>query len=972
MTMLSVTVPFRIRYSLPLVYILFATRLVVAQSVYEVDARYPVHPLDSHLLVVADPSGSLTDEQLLSDSSLSWQPLSTLPFYTDVGTVYHTRLRLRTRDTLSGWRLLAEDHSYNDVAWIRGNGRMVARAYADRSLLWERTSGADVSEEERDLPGHRSHNQVRFTLPPDSTVTLLTSISANSFGVFPRFNITLRAPDYLNFHPPVGGGAYWNIFLVGATTVVFLYQFLLFAFLREPVYGWFSLWLLLSTITQAMTTGFEPVDWLGLSGFHSRFVIQLIVPHAMAFTFWFFGRAFLHARERYPAIDRWILLLVIFGSLHILVSVVYLLGWDPVVYITQFGYNYERLALLSACGLALAVRISLLDDPLARIFGVGAGLGSLCILIGALWSLRLFRVSFDPYAASIWVQIVVYCFGLAYRRSLRVKRERETAVIAERQRGEIDRLEDLDRVKTKFFANVSHEFRTPLSLIRGPLELAKDRADHLREHFDAFQLTRADYRTIRHNTERLEALVDQLLTLAELQNGGQYLKILEGDIVAFVRKSVMAFTSLAEGNNVALGVSLPPARRPCWYDADRLETIVVNLVANAIKFAGAPGRVSVSLAFDGDFTVLEVSDNGPGIPADEIEHIFDRFYRVEGTGEVGSGIGLALTKELVVAYGGTIAVRSLHGQGSTFRTRLPVTQDALPEGSVILPPSLPNPGPSSSPEARPTPTDNSQTAAKQLPTVLVVEDDHDLAAFIRDVLSPFYHLLHAGEGGAAIRIAVDTTPDLILTDIMMPGMDGIAFCHAIRNNSKTSHIPVIMLTAKADQASVNAGLNQGADDYLTKPFDPRELKMRISNQLASRRRLYEHLRSAALTLLPDIDATSLDDRFVEAVTTAIRDRLDDDRLSVADIARKIGYSRSQLTRKLKSVVGKTPSQLIKEMRLHEAHRRLERGSGSVSEIAYAVGYGNLSYFAKSYRKQFGYTPSETRNQKENPSSPVAD
>ena len=571
--------------------------------------------------------------------------------------------------------------------------------------------------------------------------------------------------------------------------------------------------------------------------------------------------------------------------------------------------------------------------------------------------MRIVRVPIDPFGTAVLVQIMIYSVGLAYRRSLNRKREREAELTALRDRSEIARMRDLEDVKARFFANVSHEFRTPLTLISGPLEQAYDRMTGNERDGGAISLTSRDYSILRSSVDRLRKLVDQLLALSQLESGKVFLKLRKGGVVSFIRRQVLAFVSLAEQGNVSLDTCFPDENRDAFYDADKLETIVVNLVANAIKYAPGRGRVSVKLAMEEAYITLEVTDNGPGIPPDQLDHIFERFYRVDGTGVEGSGIGLALTKELVDVYGGTISVSSAVGKGTTFRLRLPCALTTLPPGVLADEAAR-------IPEMRPAlpdlsdRTDKREFAGDGDAVVLVVEDSPELRDFIAAVLSPHYQVLEATDGEAGERMALEHVPDLVVSDVMMPKKDGFALCHALKNNPKTNHVPVILLTAKADRQSTLSGLNQGADDYLSKPFDPKELRLRIRNLLEARERIWQHFQSLDLTLLPDVDDRSVEDRFLQQVIGCIKNRLADEALSVDQLAREVGYSRSQLTRKVKALTGKTPNKLISEMRLHEARRLLRKRAGSVSEIAYSVGFSNLSYFAKSFRSEFGSLPSE--------------
>ena len=928
---------------------------LVGQDVYRIDPAYPVHPFRNFLEVLPDAGRELSVSRLAGDTTLSWQPYSSLSARLDPGQRYHARIKVVSREALADWQLHWEDGMYRDIAWVRGNGSAEAWAFADGELLWHRTTGADQFT--RDLGGPQVLDRVRFTLPANRTVVLYLTVSGNAFGMMPNLNLTLRAPEYVHHQPMYPDGPLYNAFNFGLTSIIFLYHLLLFVFLRERVYGWFALWLLLCAITQGMTIGLEPTRWLLPLSAHARFLGWLVIPHAMLFTFWLFGRSFTESRSRYPWLDRAMLCLPVGMLLQIAVEVGYVVLFDPPISLTGFAFHYPLILLYALTGCAIALGLIWKPDPLARLFGAGALAGSLLIAIGSLWAMRIVRVPIDPFGTAVLVQIMIYSVGLAYRRSLNRKREREAELTALRDRSEIARMRDLEDVKARFFANVSHEFRTPLTLISGPLEQAYDRMTGNERDGGAISLTSRDYSILRSSVDRLRKLVDQLLALSQLESGKVFLKLRKGGVVSFIRRQVLAFVSLAEQGNVSLDTCFPDENRDAFYDADKLETIVVNLVANAIKYAPGRGRVSVKLAMEEAYITLEVTDNGPGIPPDQLDHIFERFYRVDGTGVEGSGIGLALTKELVDVYGGTISVSSAVGKGTTFRLRLPCALTTLPPGVLADDAAR-------IPEMRPAlpdlsdRTDKREFAGDGDAVVLVVEDSPELRDFIAAVLSPHYQVLEATDGEAGERMALEHVPDLVVSDVMMPKKDGFALCHALKNNPKTNHVPVILLTAKADRQSTLSGLNQGADDYLAKPFDPKELRLRIRNLLEGRERIWQHFQSLDLTLLPDVDDRSVEDRFLQQVIGCIKNRLADEALSVDQLAREVGYSRSQLTRKVKALTGKTPNKLISEMRLHEARRLLRKRAGSVSEIAYSVGFSNLSYFAKSFRSEFGSLPSE--------------
>ena len=349
---------------------------------------------------------------------------------------------------------------------------------------------------------------------------------------------------------------------------------------------------------------------------------------------------------------------------------------------------------------------------------------------------------------------------------------------------------------------------------------------------------------------------------------------------------------------------------------------------------------------------------------EEVKHIFDRFYRVEGFEETGSGIGLALTKEMVDLHNGQISVNSRINEGTTFKVRLPYTLKSLPQDIVVVSPhqtieysetTLEDVFSENILESLPR---NGQSISHNLSVALVVEDNEDLRMYISEILQDRYKILFAEDGMKGERMALEHIPDIILSDVMMPKKDGYAMCHDLKTNQKTSHIPLIMLTAKAGQDNKIEGLTQGADVYLTKPFNADELLLHIKNLIDAKKNLWAHFKSLDFSIIDDLDVASIDDKFLQKVVSVIKSNLDNEQFSVENLAGQVGFSRAQLHRKIKALTNKSANQLIVEIRLNEARRMLEKKLGSVSEIAYSVGYSNLSYFTKSFKEKFGLLPSK--------------
>uniref|UniRef100_UPI003566C64E hybrid sensor histidine kinase/response regulator transcription factor n=1 Tax=Muriicola sp. TaxID=2020856 RepID=UPI003566C64E len=418
--------------------------------------------------------------------------------------------------------------------------------------------------------------------------------------------------------------------------------------------------------------------------------------------------------------------------------------------------------------------------------------------------------------------------------------------------------------------------------------------------------------------------------------------------------------SVAEQRNISFTTHFPREMDQAYYDKDKLEKILSNLLSNSFKFTPPGGSVRVDVNSSQKALVIEISDSGSGMSKKDVDRIFDRFYRVEGTEVEGSGIGLALTKELVDLHRGQISVHSEKGRGTTFRVRIPIELEELPKAVKIEQSVREEETVSVANTGRVTAKTELQEPVhdKDREVVLLVEDNEDLSVFIREVLSPRFEVISAKDGLQGERLAFEHIPDLIVSDVMMPKKDGYELCNTLKTNIKTSHIPIIMLTAKAGQANKLAGLTQGADAYLTKPFDPDELLLRAENLIQSRKKIWEHFKTLEFVELADLKINAVDDQFLQKVIQVIKDNLDNESLSVEDIASEVGFSRAQLHRKLKALTNKSAGQLLGEMRLNKAKVMLQNKAGSVSEVAYSVGYSNLSYFTKSFKQKFGVLPSK--------------
>ncbi len=524
---------------------------------------------------------------------------------------------------------------------------------------------------------------------------------------------------------------------------------------------------------------------------------------------------------------------------------------------------------------------------------------------------------------------------------------------------ETDKLSEIDHLKSRFFANISHEFRTPLTLILGPLEQflqGKLKGDVK----DTFKIS---YRYAK----RLQRLINQLLDISKLEAGRMALHVREENIIPFLKGIVFSFASLAERKNIGLEFYSSQDSILIFFDRDKIDKIMTNLLSNALKFTKENGTITVTAGItEKNMAEITVADSGIGISAHHLPKIFDRFYQVGATnlakGE-GTGIGLALTRELVELHHGEITVASRENEGTTFRIYLPQGKDHFQPDEIIekLSESLITDPVMTFSESDIDDSDVVETVANRpeaAPIILLVEDNQDVRNYIREYLKEQYRIAEAGDGVEGLRLAIELIPDIIISDVMMPNMDGFEFCNKIKTDERTSHVPVILLTAKASLKSRVDGLETGADDYLTKPFNVQELQIRIRNLIEQRKKLRERF-SREVTLQPsEIAITSTDEKFLLRVIEVIEQHIAEPEFDTHVLARESGFSRSQLNRKLRALTDQSPREFIRIIRLKRAAQLIAQKAGNVTEIAYDVGFNSISHFAKRFKEFYGVLPSE--------------
>lgn len=555
-----------------------------------------------------------------------------------------------------------------------------------------------------------------------------------------------------------------------------------------------------------------------------------------------------------------------------------------------------------------------------------------------------------PWAWAIYAILAVVCIWII----VRIAGKRERRLLEQRNREEDRRKqEELNRMKFRFFTNVSHDLRTPLSLIVSPLE------DMLKESTDKRQTKRLNL--MRNNALRLLSLVNQLLDFRKAEEADLHLNPSEGDIVGFARNVCTSFISLSDRKDINLTFYSDRERIDLLFDCDKMEKILMNLLGNAFKFTPAGGRIDLAIGHGGeDMSKLriQVSDTGIGIKDKDKEHIFERFYQVDDDGEshpgTGSGIGLSMVSEYVRLHDGTIRVVDNIDRGSVFIIELPIRHSdsrTFDRGTAVYSDKTT----ASEPDGTPDNPSANQERGNRRKTALIVDDNADMTEMLKDSLDNIYEVRTAKDGREALKIAKETKPDIILTDVMMPNMNGMELCRALKEDSETVNIPIIIITAKHDLGVKLEGLTIGADDYITKPFNLDVLRLRM-------RRLIElNAKGARRTLIepePDnIKITPLDEKLIEKAMKYVSQNLTRPELSVEELSEALGMSRVSLYKKIKQITGKAPIEFIRIIRLKRAAQLLRESQMNISEIAYQTGFNNPKVFSRYFKEEFGILPS---------------
>ncbi|MGQ1908693.1 hybrid sensor histidine kinase/response regulator transcription factor [Marinifilum sp. RC60d5] len=509
-------------------------------------------------------------------------------------------------------------------------------------------------------------------------------------------------------------------------------------------------------------------------------------------------------------------------------------------------------------------------------------------------------------------------------------------------------LQSISKMKSKFFSSISHEFRTPLTLIKGPVEKQLRKA--------CKEEDRTDFSLILRNSDRLLSLVDQLLSLSKIDAGQFKIKAQEGDLSTILKGISNSFTYQALEKNITYQLDINETGK-VWFDRNIVEIIFTNLLSNAFKFVPGNGEVQVNVLAFNDHLKIAVRNSGCSLSDEELLHIFDRFYRAGENETQGTGIGLSLVKELCTLYRAPIKVSCSNNQIIEFNLVLPSTKEHFKSNEISLAPIVQQP----IQEIVQLPNINEADTEKKLgdlPVLLIVEDNSDMRKYIRTYFVNKYKILEAEDGEIGIKMALDNIPDLIISDIMMPNISGVELCSTLKEDHKTNHIPIILLTAKVGDDNELDGLNSGADDYIVKPFNAQSLLVKVERLINTRKELQKKYQNELVISPLNLVFESEEEKFATCLQEVLEKHLPDPNFSVDQFCELTLMSRTQLHRKLKALTGLSATAFIRTQRVKMASKLLLKSETSISEVCYSTGFNDTSYFSKCFKEIQGCTPSE--------------
>ncbi len=913
--------------------------------------------LQTHIFVLNDTISDFSIEEITRpDLQNRFLPPSKITQKIKSNTVYWSKLQIENK--------LANANEHLEwVFSISNTFTKLTLFYQDENGQWiAEINGSSEQISKKKFVPTKTGNWFKLAFPPGKVVTLYFQGENERIGIPPKFQANIQPID--SFYDNLIESKIWSTLFVGFLAMMLIYNLLNFIFIKDSSYLYYSGYLFM-VLTYTSYISDDLKDWIGdfvfvkNPNYLSFFKISLYVG---LMSYLSFIRSFLDLEHLLPKWDRYFRFLIWLGLPLIFVFVFLAI---------RYNFNYlidDRITVVYI--LLVSISAMIFIYPLWKTKdkkGIFITTGIAILSLGFILTLHS-RMTQIPFTVSYLkmgtlLEILIFSMGLAYRNRQQIVDKqlsdfalRESQLLQAQDHLEAERLKELNEFKSSFFTNVSHEFRTPLTVILGMTDrLSSSENDASKSHQLAL---------IKRSGENLLHLINQILDLAKLESKTLKFNYIQGDIISYLRYITESLHSLANAQNLMLRVESEEVVIVMDYDPERMLQIVYNLLSNAINFTPSGGQIVLRVGTQDSRLHISVTDSGVGIPEAELPYLFDRFYQAKNqhhskTG--GTGVGLSLVAQLINVMEGTISVESKLGHGSTFHVNLPITNNGVFE-EIGTRKTLSNLALSS---IKQIPTQDIYSITNDLnhPHVLVIEDNADVVEYLKACLQDNYVLDYAYNGSAGVEKATVNIPDLIICDVMMPEKDGFEVVEILKNDERTSHIPMILLTAKADLSSRIKGLKEGADAYLSKPFNQEELLVTVSNLLSTRKKLQEKYQQKIFNKeLPpaNVESINLEDIFLKNVMAVIEDNYSKDDFGLPQLCQKVGMSRSQLFRKMKALTDIAPSDLIRKHRLNKAKSLLVSGDANVSEAAWNVGFKDPSYFSKLYQEEFGEAPSATR------------
>ena len=924
----------------------FYTQLVFAQDTEKVlliDSLHVYTELNNYLTFCESPVKSIGGDDFFGvvDTTCFENPHPVSPLLADN---YISKISLRSSNEYP-----------IDVVLVYGNTELLVTnaIVCEGELIAIKRAGFLFDWHKRDVKeGNRASMSLK--LLPNKTYQVYAHIKKHYMHYDQALNINVELYPIENWHQSIQKRVLIRALFIGLLTAIFLFVLFLYFNNRKPEYFYYLAYLA-TTIICFMAFDNIGAAYLFPENIYIRECILWFPLLSISF-YILFIRFYINTLKYNPRWDQVAKVIIVISLFLYAFTCLNPFHEHPFLY--QYFKFPVRIAIIWTVISSLMFYIQQ-PNKIRFYFLVGNAIFFLTLIVHLIniqfkWIIEREQFMF----MGVFFESLAFAMGLAYKMRLNEK-EKD---FAEQQQMllQIDKenLKQLNQLRSRFFANISHEFRTPLTLILTPLDQFKQ---------SNIAPSSKDLGIMHRYAKRLHQLINQVLDLSRIEALEMKLAAQELDVVRFLQARLTAFQSMAANKSIDYKITLPNKTIKLFFDPDKLVKIINNLLSNAFKFTPIGGKVYFQLSIAKnetssleEFVAITIQDNGVGIPLKEQEHVFKRFYQVDNETQQGTGIGLALVKEFVTLHHGHIVLKSKEGEGATFNIYLPLGHKHLMANEIATAEKSDTQQTKLFWETATTPKEAIVTKMEgDKPIVLLVEDNPDLQDLISQSLLSNYQLLQAYNGQQGLEMAQKHIPDLIISDIMMPKMDGLMMCKQLKKDNRSSHIPIILLTAKVGKEERLEGLKTGAIDYLAKPFDLIELNVRIQSLIKQVRAMQSRFSQQIIRLDPEkIDISSIDEQFIQQLTQFIESRIDDPKLSVEQMAAEMAFSRVQFYRKLKGLTGLPPRDFLRLYRLKRAKQLIEQQYGNISEIAYTTGFADPAHFSKCFKKAFGLSPSE--------------